>query len=59
VVLSIEERASPVEYVSREGNRYTNLVQEQFAEKLPTNTLYLMAMHFVDLLRDFMKEARC
>jgi hypothetical protein len=24
-----------VEYVFREGNRYTDLVQEQFAEKFP------------------------
>jgi hypothetical protein len=33
VVLSIEERVFFVEYVFREGNRYTDLVQEQFAEK--------------------------
>jgi transposase len=31
--LSIEERVFLVEYVYREGNRYTDLVQEQFAEK--------------------------
>ena len=30
VVLSIEERVCLVEYVFREGNRYTDLVQEQF-----------------------------
>jgi 7-cyano-7-deazaguanine synthase in queuosine biosynthesis len=35
VVLSIEERVFVVEYVFREGNRYTDLVQEQFAEKFP------------------------
>jgi transposase len=35
MVLSIEERAFLVEYVFREGNRYTDLVQEQFAEKFP------------------------
>jgi transposase len=35
VVLSIEERVFLVEYVFREGNRYTDLVQEQFAEKFP------------------------
>jgi hypothetical protein len=35
VVLSTEERVFPVEYFFREGNRYTDLVQEQFAEKLP------------------------
>jgi hypothetical protein len=33
MVLSIEERVFLVEYVVREGNRYTDLVQEQFAEK--------------------------
>jgi transposase len=35
VVLTIEERVFLVEYVFREGNRYTDLVQEQFAEKFP------------------------
>jgi len=35
MVLSIEERVLLVEYVFREGNRYTDLVQEQFAEKFP------------------------
>jgi hypothetical protein len=35
VVLSIEELVFRVEYVFREGNRYTDLVQEQFAEKFP------------------------
>jgi transposase len=33
--LSIEERIFLVEYVFRKGNRYTDLVQEQFAEKFP------------------------
>jgi hypothetical protein len=33
--LSTEERVFLVEYVFREGNRYTDLVQEQFAEKFP------------------------
>jgi hypothetical protein len=42
VVHSIEERVFIVEYVFREGNRYTDLVQEQFAEKIPRNTLYLI-----------------
>jgi hypothetical protein len=32
VVLSIEDRVFLVEYVFREGNRYTDLVQQQFAE---------------------------
>jgi hypothetical protein len=35
MVLSIEERVFLVEHVFREGNRYTGLVQEQFAEKFP------------------------
>jgi hypothetical protein len=35
MVLSIEERVFLVEYVFREGNRYTDLVQEQFGEKFP------------------------
>jgi hypothetical protein len=35
MVLSIEERVFLVEYVFQEGNRYTHLVQEQFAEKFP------------------------
>jgi hypothetical protein len=35
MVLSIEERVFLVEYVFREGNRYADLVQEQFAEKFP------------------------
>jgi hypothetical protein len=35
LVLSIEERVFLVEYVFREGKRYTDLVQEQFAEKFP------------------------
>jgi hypothetical protein len=35
MVLPIEKRVFLVEYVFREGNRYTDLVQEQFAEKFP------------------------
>jgi transposase len=35
MVLSIEERVFVVEYAFREGNRYTDLVQQQFAEKFP------------------------
>jgi hypothetical protein len=35
VVISIEERVFLVECVFREGNRNTDLVQEQFAEKFP------------------------
>jgi hypothetical protein len=33
MVLSTEERVFLVEYVFREGNRYTDSVEEQFAEK--------------------------
>jgi hypothetical protein len=51
MVLSIEERVFLVEYVYREGNRYTDLVQEQFAEKFP--------MLLVHLLRNFVKQAWC
>jgi hypothetical protein len=32
MALSIEERVFLVEYVLGEGNRFTDLVQEQFAE---------------------------
>jgi transposase len=39
VILSIEERVFLVEYVFREGNRYTDLVQEQFAEKFPETSV--------------------
>jgi hypothetical protein len=35
VVLSIEKRVFNFEYVFREGTRYTDLVQEQFADNLP------------------------
>jgi hypothetical protein len=35
VVLSIEERLLLVQYAFREGNRYTDLVQEQSAETSP------------------------
>jgi hypothetical protein len=35
MVLLIEERVFLVEYVFRDGNRYADLVQEQFAEKFP------------------------
>jgi hypothetical protein len=35
MVLSIEERVFLVEYIVREGNRYTDLMHEQFAEKFP------------------------
>jgi hypothetical protein len=35
VVLSTEKRVFHVEYVFREGYRYTALVKEQFAEKFP------------------------
>jgi hypothetical protein len=35
IVISIEECVFLIEYIFREGNRYTDLVQEQFAEKFP------------------------
>jgi hypothetical protein len=34
-VLSIEESVFPTEYVFREGNRYTDLAQEQFGKHFP------------------------
>jgi transposase len=37
MVLSTDEHL--VEYVFREGNRYTDLVQEQFAEKFPETSV--------------------
>jgi hypothetical protein len=57
MVLSIEERVFLVEYVFRVGNRYTDLVQKQFAEKFP-NHQYLIAVQFVDLMRNFVKQAQ-
>jgi hypothetical protein len=45
VVLSTEELVFLVEYVFQEGNRYTDLVQEQFAENFPqTPVPYLNAV---------------
>jgi hypothetical protein len=35
MVLSIEEPVFLDKYVFSEGNRYTNLLQQQFAEKFP------------------------
>jgi transposase len=35
MVLSIEKRIFLVEYVFREGNSYSDLVQQQFAQKFP------------------------
>jgi hypothetical protein len=40
MVLSIEERVFLAEYVFREGNSYTYLVHEQFAEKCPETPLF-------------------
>jgi hypothetical protein len=39
MLLSIEERVFLVEYLFRGGNRYSGLVQEQFAEKFPETLL--------------------
>jgi hypothetical protein len=39
MVLSIEDRVFLVEYVFREGNRYTDLMQEKFGEKFPGTPL--------------------
>jgi hypothetical protein len=35
MVPSVEERVFLVQYIFQEDNRYTDLVQEQFAEKFP------------------------
>jgi hypothetical protein len=51
MVLSIEELVFLVDHVFREGNRYTDLVQEQH--------LHLIAMQFVDLMRNFVKQVQC
>jgi hypothetical protein len=46
VVLSNEESVFLVEYLFREGNRYTDLVQDQFAEKFPeTPVTHRNAVH--------------
>jgi hypothetical protein len=39
MVLSTDERVFLVEYIFREGNRYTDLVQEQFAKKFPVTSV--------------------
>jgi hypothetical protein len=39
MVPSIEERVFLVEYAFRKDNSYTDLVQEQLAEKLPVTSL--------------------
>lgn len=54
MVLSIEERV----FLLNTSFEKVNLVQEQFAEKFQKH-LYLIVMHFVDLLRNFMKQAQC
>jgi hypothetical protein len=42
----MEKRVFLVEYIFRESNRYTDLVQEQFAEKFPeTLSAYRSAFH--------------
>jgi hypothetical protein len=58
VILSIKECVFLVERVFREGNRYTNLVQEQLLKNSQKH-LYLITLQFVDLLRHFMKQAQC
>jgi hypothetical protein len=40
MVLSIEQHIFLVEYVFREGSRYTDLVQEQSDEKSAKSTVY-------------------
>jgi len=58
MVLSIEERVFLVEYVFREGIRYADLKQGQFAGKFPeTSVPHRNAV--LDLLRNFVKQAQC
>jgi hypothetical protein len=46
IFFSIEERVFLVEYIFQEGNRYSDLVQEQFAEKFPeTSVPHRIAIH--------------
>jgi hypothetical protein len=40
MVLSIEEHVFLVKYVFREGNRYTDFVQEQFAKTFPKTAVH-------------------
>jgi hypothetical protein len=59
MVLSIEERDFLVEYVFREGNGYTDLVQEQFAEKfLETPVPYHNAIRETDSVLDAERSGR-
>jgi hypothetical protein len=58
MVLSIEERVFIVVYVFRERKRYTDIVKKQFA-KNSQKPLYLITIQFVDLLRNFVKQAQC
>jgi hypothetical protein len=50
VVLSIEERVFLVEYVFHEGNRYTDLLKEQFAK----STVYHDRPHTLNELKTAM-----
>jgi hypothetical protein len=46
MVLQIEEHVFPIEYIFQEGNRYNDIVQEQFAEKFPeTSVPHCNAVH--------------
>jgi hypothetical protein len=46
IILSVEERVFLVEYDFQEGNRYTDLVQEQFAENFPVTLVpHHIAVH--------------
>jgi hypothetical protein len=45
VVLLNEERVFLVKYVFREGNRYIDLLQEQFAEKFPETPVFVLKVN--------------
>jgi hypothetical protein len=64
MVPSIEELVFLVEYVFREENRYTDLVQEQFTEKFPEthvphrNAVSSLIEKFRDLLKVFANKIK-
>jgi hypothetical protein len=59
VILSIEERVFVVECFFREGSRYSDLVQEQFAEKsvaISAVTAYIRNISQEDLQKVFVNK---
>jgi hypothetical protein len=54
MILAIEEHVFLIDYVIREGNKYTDLVQGQFAEKfLETPVTHRNAVHrLIEIFRE-------